>query len=150
MSESIGAALRTGREQRHLTLPQVSEATRIRVQYLQALENDDLSAMTSSAQARGFMRIYAQFLELDLASLIPPPAAAPAADAPNTPAKAPPPVPSIAAPEPEAGDAAPGLLTILRARLVRRLGLKSPADEPDASAESTPEPKSEGKKKALP
>ena len=54
MTESIGAALRKRREQRQLTLQQVSEATRIRVHALQALENDDISAMPSAAQARGF------------------------------------------------------------------------------------------------
>ncbi len=71
MSESIGARLRQARELRHLTLPQVSETTKLRTHYLQALENDDYSAIPSAAQARGFLRIYADFLELDLAELLP-------------------------------------------------------------------------------
>ena len=71
MSDTIGSALKARREQRQLTLAQISEATRIRSHYLQALENDDLSAIPSAAQARGFLGIYAQFLNLDLQALIP-------------------------------------------------------------------------------
>ena len=76
MSETIGAALKAAREQRRLTLAQVSESTKVRSYYLQALENDDISAMPSAAQARGFLRLYADFLGLDLEKLIPPPVAA--------------------------------------------------------------------------
>lgn len=71
MSNSIGARLRQARELRRLTIPQVSEATKLRLHYLQALENDDYSAIPSAAQARGFLRIYAEFLELDVADLLP-------------------------------------------------------------------------------
>ena len=70
MNESIGAKLRHAREQRRLTLEQVSETTKVRPHYLQALENDDLSAISSAAQARGFLRIYAGFLGLDAADLM--------------------------------------------------------------------------------
>src|SRR5512146_1610371 len=71
MSDSIGARLRQARELRRLTLQQVSDTTKLRTHYLQALENDDHSAIPSAAQARGFLRIYAAFLELDLADLLP-------------------------------------------------------------------------------
>ena len=72
MDESIGARLKQARELRRLTLQQVSEITKVRPHYLQALENDDLSAISSVAQARGFLRIYAEFLELTPADLVPP------------------------------------------------------------------------------
>ena len=72
MNESIGARLKQARELRRLTLQQVSEITKVRPHYLQALENDDLSAIPSVAQARGFLRIYAEFLELTPADLVPP------------------------------------------------------------------------------
>jgi hypothetical protein len=72
MDESIGARLKQARELRRLTLQQVSEITKVRPHYLQALENDDLSAIPSVAQARGFLRIYAEFLELTPADLVPP------------------------------------------------------------------------------
>jgi cytoskeleton protein RodZ len=70
MNESIGAKLKQAREQRRLTLQQVSETTKVRTHYLQALENDDLSAISSAAQARGFLRIYADFLGLNAAELM--------------------------------------------------------------------------------
>jgi transcriptional regulator with XRE-family HTH domain len=74
MVESIGARLRQARELRRLSLQQVSESTKVRAHYLQALESDDHSVIPSAAQARGFLRIYAEFLELNLADLVPPPA----------------------------------------------------------------------------
>ena len=72
MNESIGARLKQARELRRLTIQQVSEITKVRPHYLQALENDDLSAIPSVAQARGFLRIYAEFLELTPTDLVPP------------------------------------------------------------------------------
>src|SRR5574340_234030 len=132
MSESIGAALRSGREQRRLTLAQVSEATRIRTHYLQALENDDLSAMPSAAQARGFMRIYAQFLELDLDALIPPAATVPAVEAVPIPAAESPTAPSGATAQAEAGAAISGFPGRLRDWLARRLRRQSRAGNVEA------------------
>jgi len=69
MTESIGSTLKQRREARHLSIQQVAEQTRVRMHYLQALENDDLSAIPSMAQARGFLRIYAEFLGLKLDDL---------------------------------------------------------------------------------
>lgn len=71
MNESIGAKLKQARELHRLTIQQVSETTKVRPHYLQALENDDLSAISSVAQARGFLRIYAEFLGLSPADLVP-------------------------------------------------------------------------------
>lgn len=144
MSESIGAALRSGREQRRLTLAQVSEATRIRMHYLQALENDDLSAMPSAAQGRGFMRIYAQFLELDLEALIPPPAAVPSVEAAATPAVESPTAPAGANTSTGAGASITGFLANLRDRLARRLRPQTRVDDVEAPAD----PETAGKKKA--
>jgi cytoskeletal protein RodZ len=70
MKDSIGALLRKTRELRRLTIAQVSESTRVRSHYLQALEGDDLSAMPSTAQARGFLRNYAEFLGLEIDELL--------------------------------------------------------------------------------
>ena len=83
MEKSIGARLRQARELRHLSLAQVSETTKIRSQYLQALESDDLSAVPSTAQARGFLRIYAELLGIGLDELAP--AAMAAATGPGLP-----------------------------------------------------------------
>src|SRR5512146_3073954 len=63
---TIGQKLQEAREDQRLTLEKVFEATRIRVQYLQALEADDLSVMPSPVQARGYLRNYAEYLGLDV------------------------------------------------------------------------------------
>jgi cytoskeletal protein RodZ len=65
MIEDIGQQLRQAREARSLTLEQVTQATHMRLRYLQALESGDLAAIPSTAQARGFLRAYADFLGLD-------------------------------------------------------------------------------------
>ncbi len=109
MSDSIGARLRQARELRHLTLPQVSETTKLRTHYLQALENDDYSAIPSAAQARGFLRVYAEFLELDLAELLPAPAPQPA-----------PPTPAVSTPKAvTASSGSSGIFGALRQRFSR-------------------------------
>ena len=65
MMPTIGQRLKTEREEQRLTLEKVFEATRIRMQYLEALEADDLSVMPSPVQARGYLRNYAEFLGFD-------------------------------------------------------------------------------------
>ncbi|MFZ5822177.1 MAG: RodZ domain-containing protein, partial [Chloroflexota bacterium] len=70
MPETIGQRLKRAREYRHLTLEKAADATRIRLQYLQALEADDFSAMPSPVQARGFLRNYADYLGLDLTQMV--------------------------------------------------------------------------------
>lgn len=67
---TIGQKLKESREDQRLTIDKVFEATRIRVQYLQALEEDDLSIMPSAVQARGYLRNYAEFLGLDVEKLL--------------------------------------------------------------------------------
>src|SRR5512138_210891 len=70
MTQTIGQPLKTEREEQGLTLETVFEATRIRVQYLKALEADDLSTLPSPVQARGYLRNYAEFLGLDFEQLL--------------------------------------------------------------------------------
>jgi cytoskeleton protein RodZ len=70
MFDSIGQQLKREREARFLTLEKASEATRIRTVFLQALESDDYSVMPSAAQGRGFLRNYAEYLELNIDEMI--------------------------------------------------------------------------------
>src|SRR5215203_2751543 len=63
---TIGQRLKETREEQRLTLDKVFEDTRIRVQYLQALEADDLSVMPSPVQARGYLRNYVEYLGLNI------------------------------------------------------------------------------------
>jgi cytoskeleton protein RodZ len=68
--KTIGTRLKEARESRQLTLEKVAVATHIRLRFLKALEEDDFSTMPSAAQARGFLRNYADFLGLDLDVII--------------------------------------------------------------------------------
>src|SRR5512147_1664792 len=70
MTQTIGQRLKAEREEQRLTLEKVFEATRIRIQYLQALEADDLSVMPSPVQARGYLRNYAEYLGLDVDQIL--------------------------------------------------------------------------------
>ncbi len=63
--EELGRRLRERRETLGLTLEEVERATRIRVPRLEALERGEFEAMPSEVQARGFLRNYADFLNLD-------------------------------------------------------------------------------------
>jgi cytoskeletal protein RodZ len=67
---TIGEQLKQARETRKLTIKQAVQATHLRAYYLQAMENDDFATMPSIAQARGFLRLYAEYLELDSEELI--------------------------------------------------------------------------------
>lgn len=70
MPETIGQRLKREREARYLSLEKAAEETRIRRVFLQALEADDFSVIPSAAQGRGFLRIYAGYLDLDIDELV--------------------------------------------------------------------------------
>jgi cytoskeleton protein RodZ len=70
MPLTIGQRLKLAREYRLLTIEKASDATRIRINYLRALEADDYSVMPSAAQARGFLHNYAEFLDIDIDAVI--------------------------------------------------------------------------------
>jgi len=61
----IGTTLREARVRRKLTLQQVEEDTKIRVKYLQAMENEDFDLMPGQAYVKGFLQTYAGYLGLD-------------------------------------------------------------------------------------
>lgn len=65
-----GAALRTAREKRHLSLADVVEATRIKTHIVEALENDDYSVIAAPLYGKGFIKLYAEYVGLDPAPLI--------------------------------------------------------------------------------
>lgn len=57
--------LRAAREEKGLAIEQVAEATRIPLAYLEALEEGSFAEFSSPLHARGFLRNYALFLNLD-------------------------------------------------------------------------------------
>lgn len=66
MAESTGAKLRKARQLRNLSLGEVSEATRIPPDKLEAIELDDYTPFPSLSYARGFLVIYGRFLGVDV------------------------------------------------------------------------------------
>lgn len=70
LERTVGAILRTTREERGLSLVQASGVTRVRMQYLQALENDEPDLLPSKVQARGYLRLYADYLGLPVQPLL--------------------------------------------------------------------------------
>ncbi len=70
MNNSIGEQLRKAREQRRLTLEQAAFATHIKLVYLHALESDERDLLPSPVQGKGFLRLYAGFLNLEIQPLL--------------------------------------------------------------------------------
>jgi len=66
---AIGEQLRVTREGRKLSLEHTATHTRIRLRYLIALETGDWSSFPSATQARGFLRAYCNYLDLDMSEL---------------------------------------------------------------------------------
>ena len=62
---AIGSDLREAREQRGITLRDISERTKIRQAVLRAIENDDFQGLPGSVIMRGFLKLYAREVGLD-------------------------------------------------------------------------------------
>ena len=146
MFETIGQKLRRSRQEKHLSLEQVSAVTRIRPHNLEALERDDLSAISSVAQARGFLRIYVDFLGLDADELVPmarPPEPQPIISSPDasTPLDAERPAALVQETISSPAPARPNLLTSLRDRFMRHSNTENTiADAPGTGQPAAPEP----------
>lgn len=65
MDIGIGPTLREARNRRKVDLSEVEAAIKIRVRYLQAMENEEWDALPGGAYTRGFIRTYASYLGLD-------------------------------------------------------------------------------------
>ncbi|MGF1472379.1 MAG: helix-turn-helix domain-containing protein [Rubrobacteraceae bacterium] len=64
-SIQIGPTLEKARQDFGLSHEDVEEATKIRVRYLEAMERDDFEALPGAVYAQGFLRTYANYLNLD-------------------------------------------------------------------------------------
>jgi cytoskeleton protein RodZ len=67
---SIGTQLHQAREAQEISLDQAAQATHIRLRYLEALEADQYYLLPSTAQVRGFIRAYADYLKLNSTVLL--------------------------------------------------------------------------------
>jgi cytoskeletal protein RodZ len=68
--QTLGEILRMQRESKGLTLEQAAEDTRIREKFLAALETGDHHALPGAVYTKGFLRNYAEYLDLDSADLV--------------------------------------------------------------------------------
>ena len=62
---TIGSELREAREQRGISLAEISERTKIRQSVLRAIENDDFEGLPGSVIMRGFLKLYAREVGLN-------------------------------------------------------------------------------------
>src|SRR6185503_11998445 len=68
--ETVGRMLRRHREERNLSLDEAARATKIRKDFLHSIEEDRLDTLPGPVFARGFLRSYAEFLNLDPVPLL--------------------------------------------------------------------------------
>lgn len=67
---TVAQQLRQGREDRQLTVHQVADATKIRTDHIEALEEGNYDVFPASVYIRGFVRTYAAYLKLDVPKLL--------------------------------------------------------------------------------
>jgi len=65
MTTTVGEQLKKAREQKRLTVEQAAFVTHIKPEYLRALEMNEREIIPSFVQAKGFLRLYADYLNLD-------------------------------------------------------------------------------------
>jgi len=70
MAQTIGQQLQQIRESQGLSLEELSQITHIKILYLEALEKGNVEALPSQTHLRGFLRLYAATLGVDLDELI--------------------------------------------------------------------------------
>ena len=56
--EGIGPILKRVREEKNISLEEISEATKIRVKYLQAIENEQFELLPGAVYAKGFVNTF--------------------------------------------------------------------------------------------
>ena len=66
----IGETLRAERRRQGRTLADAAAETRVRESYLAAIEDEDFGVLGGDVYARGFIRIYGNYLSLDAESLV--------------------------------------------------------------------------------
>ncbi|UCH84037.1 MAG: helix-turn-helix domain-containing protein [Candidatus Latescibacterota bacterium] len=63
---TVGEILKSRREKKKLSLAQVNEHTKLSVDVLRSIEQDDFGSFESEIYLKGFLRNYAKFLGLDV------------------------------------------------------------------------------------
>lgn len=68
--DSIGQQLKAARERKRASLSFVAAQTRIKLQFLELMERDEFNRMPAPAYAKGFLRMYAEYLGLEAQPLV--------------------------------------------------------------------------------
>jgi cytoskeletal protein RodZ len=68
--ESLGEKLKTARNEKGLSLDQISRETNISIRYLEALETENFAIFPGEPYVIGFIKNYGAYLELDIQKLI--------------------------------------------------------------------------------
>ena len=68
--ESIGDTLRETRHNKNISIEDASRATKIKIDILERLEADEFDRLAAPAYAKGFLKIYAEYLGLDSQPLV--------------------------------------------------------------------------------
>lgn len=90
---TLGSELKRQREERGITLAQISEATRIGTRFLKAIDEDNFSVLPGGIFTRAFIRAYAKQIGIDEEEAVslyhqqiaPPPEASPESQSSSTP-----------------------------------------------------------------
>ena len=139
MNTSFGETLRKAREAKGLTTSQIAAKTRMLVQIVEEMENEDFHRIAAPIYGRGFVRLYAECVDLDPLPLVKEfmdiyeGRRAPIVrtrDVPVQPPPAPPPEPQPEPPQPEPVPEPPPVVT----------PLLKPIPEPVARPQSEPQP----------
>jgi len=67
---TIGEQFKAAREKKGVTPSQAAAATRMKVQHIESMERSDFSRMAAPAYAKGFIRLYAEYLNIPADPLI--------------------------------------------------------------------------------
>ena len=70
MMESLGEKLKETRNEKGLTLDQISRETNISVRFLEALESENFDVFPGEPYVLGFLRNYSSYLDLDVQKII--------------------------------------------------------------------------------
>ncbi|MCS6884064.1 MAG: helix-turn-helix domain-containing protein [Acidobacteriota bacterium] len=63
--ETLGQELKRRREEQNITLQEISEATRIGIRFLRAIESDDYAALPGGVYSRSFIKAYARYVKMN-------------------------------------------------------------------------------------
>jgi len=68
--KTVGDNLRKAREEKNITLEEVSEKLKIKVAQLKAIENNEIDKLPGKIYGIGFVKVYANYLELDSKEIV--------------------------------------------------------------------------------